>query len=272
MTDTLVKFDYSKGAGGLSFWRSGDCPEQIDASWMVEHICSSEALSSLNARILKTGKRVTVFGLDSYGKALIFKTYRFRRFKDKRRYRRFALSEIRNNLSASEAGIFVPRCYGYYEVRPFRYGFVSGCGVIMEDLLGYVEFGQYYKQTESLLSAVIPILVELYQKGVNHIDISPSNVFINPKEGGYAIIDWQYCSFHRPCNDIQLILHARKYLRYIPIDKNSSMCKDWLGELHDRSGSKMPSDEFLKKVASLEGRKIYLKERLSLDAKKLDLL
>jgi len=272
MTDSLVKFDYSKGAGGLRFWRSGDCPEQIDANWIVKHICSSEGLSSLNARILKTGKRVTVFGLDSYDKALIFKTYRFRRFKDKRRYKIFALSEIRNNLRASEFGISVPQCYGYYEIRPFWLGFVSGCGVIMERLSGYVEFKQYYKQTPSLLAAVIPMLVELYQKGVNHIDISPTNVFINPQNGRYAIIDWQHCSFHPPCNDIQLILHARKYLRYIPIDKNSSMCKDWLSQLHDNSGSKMPLDEFLKKVASLEGKKIYLKERLSLDPEKLHLL
>ncbi|MBI9015789.1 MAG: hypothetical protein JEZ07_00875 [Phycisphaerae bacterium] len=223
--------------------------------------------SEINAEILKQGVRRSIYRVEISGKSYVIKAFPLQRMKDKRRYQRYAYQEVVNNMKARRAGLDVPGCYVYFEKKKMNR--VDSCGIVMEDLDGYVELTDLYQKDQNALLLAIPILVKLYQKGVNHIDISPSNLLFasDSNQDACKIIDWQYCSFVEPCNDGQLIMLASHFLKYAKLKGTEPLWGNWLKELHGQSGTVMPFEFFQNNVARLQNDKLAIKDRLNLDAR-----
>ena len=72
-----------------------------------------------------------------------------------------------------------------------------------------------FHDTKNATAAAIPALLQMFSLGINHIDASPDNIFVNPKEPAkWKIIDWQYSCKVRPGNEKQLLLFAIHYLKF----------------------------------------------------------
>ena len=209
---------------------------------------------------------------------LLVKVFKFSKIKDmywveKKAYRNsYALSEFYNSWKAKELGVNVPNCYAYFEVSAL--GFVKECGVIQEFISDGKTISDVSMSKEDQLHRVTPLILSLFFKGVNHIDISPYNILIKnlyDHKEKYYILDWQYCSFQSGCIETLLIMYAFRYLKYLKLNSNNPIAKDWLEFLYTQSSIKIPKELFLEKVKRLEGTKLHLKHRLELDSKGLGL-
>lgn len=259
---------YHRLSHGIRIWVSTSCGAWFDPEVILR------TLNLPDDALIKKGtsrrSRVTkVFRSDHDGRPMLFKTFDFVKYKDRychakylRRYPS-ALSEFCNSHRARLLGISVPQNYAYFEMRSWTG--VKKCGVVLEFIENSCDFSVKYKSKDEQLRNVTSVLVLLYKKGVNHIDISPHNILVDRQTQKKTVIDWQYCSFHEPCNENQLILHATKYLGYMEIDHKDVLWKKWLTELHRQSSLQMAPDVFLRKVKSLEGKKLRLEFRLNLD-------
>lgn len=267
--------------GGFRFWSDPDSPvsamelsglpdllHQLAVDTIREPI---EFPGDIQAILLRNHKRVRVFRLKTPAISLIAKTFKLTKLKDRFRSYSFALAEMANNLQAASLGIPTPRCYLYYEFRPLLLGPVRLCGVLMEDLLKFIPLADAVTQGRANILDAIPAILQLFRTGVNHIDPSPANIFLDPHSKRYTIIDWQHCRFHTPGNKIQLVLSAAHFLRYAQIEFDSGPWHQWLGQLHQASAIDWPLDLFSSKVACLHGKKIHTLDRLTLNAANLGL-
>jgi hypothetical protein len=267
--------------GRFRFWFCPDNAENtVDLSSLPDQLLQlaadpigeqTEFPGHIHATLLRNHKRVRVFRLKTPAASLIAKTFKLTKLKDRFRSYSFALAETANNLKAASLGIPTPRCYLYYEFRPLLLGPVRLCGVLMEDLQKFVSLADAVAQGQASFFDAIPAILQLFQTGVNHIDPSPVNIFLDPRSKRYTIIDWQHCQFHTPFNTTQLVLSAAHFLRYAQVEFASGLWRQWLEQLHQASAIDWPLDLFISKVASLHGKKIHTIDRLTLNAANLGL-
>ncbi|MBQ11642.1 MAG: lipopolysaccharide core heptose(I) kinase RfaP [Planctomyces sp.] len=212
--------------------------------------------------VLKSGCRRSVFSLELDGEAVVVKSFPLGRTRKRLRWKRYALAEWTNNFRARERGISTPECYGVFVTR--RVGLVVNCGVVMQDLSGWRKLQLRTSDPDELRRA-IPVLVELFRAGVNHIDISPENILIDPTTGNHVIIDWQYCSFHEPENDVQLVLQAAHFLKGAGLEVGTNGWIDWVRLLHRASGVNKPLETLWQAIAKVQPLKIRISDRIELE-------
>ena len=135
------------------------------------------------------------------------------------RYRRYGPSEVRNLLEADRRGLPVPQVFGYGQMR--RGPLVLNTMVMMEDLaprrrigvlLGEAQ-GQDHRQ-ERLLDRLLPVFVQLYLKGCNHIDVNVDAIWLsdNPQMD-LKINDFQFARFlDKPSRKV-LMFEAASFAR-----------------------------------------------------------
>lgn len=249
-TQLLQTLDYDKPSHGLRLWRAPNSPLALNDPAMLEAIRKSGSPGRLDATVFKNGTRNSVFQIYICSASFIVKAFPLNTLKHKLKYKKYGLAEICHNHRAKQLGIPVPTCFAYFEMRPW--GLVDNCGVVMQELSGYVALADICQNDKSLYTRAIPALLKLYETGANHIDPSPHNIFMHGQTGEFAIIDWQYCSFHPPRDDRQLVIHGAHFLRYADIFKGDDLWRSWLGELHQKSLSQMPLNVFLENVAQIQ--------------------
>ena len=253
-----------KGTCGLRCWFLPDSPISVDNINMLFSFDTTrpEQLDEC-ITVVKSDRRTRVIRFQANGIPFIAKIFSMHRFKDSLRHRRYAFSELKNNIIARQRGINTPKCYTYFEKR--FCGLVQQCGVIMETLVGYTELTHLMRSGKRTLFDAIPILKKLYCRGVNHIDMSPKNIFLRECDNHCVIIDWQYCSFYPPGNDLQLCLMAATFLLYNSVKSGDLMWHPWLKNLFEQCRPEITYDKMQKAVHVMQNRKIHWKVRLSLD-------
>jgi hypothetical protein len=214
-------------------------------------------------QLLKSGLRRNVVRIDTRETSLVIKSFPFTRLREKFKYKKYGLAEITNNMKARQLGIPTPRYYAYYESR--QYGLVTANGCIMNFLYEYMPLEKLYKQDKQLIYMAIPVLVELFNTGVNHIDISPANIFFSDDKTDFKIIDWQYCSFHTPNDPLQLAVQAAHFLRGTDTGLDSDLQTEWLDQLYQSSNPEIPKSSFMAAVSSMKNIKLSIKDRLALN-------
>ena len=215
----------------------------------------------------KTDKRNRVMRFKSNGISYIAKIFRMRNIKDCFKNKKFAFSELKNNHTAAMLGIVTPRCYAYFEQRPM--GIIRQTGLIMEDLNDFTEFRHLLSCGKLTIFDVIPVINELFHKGVNHIDFSPKNILYRPGDKRYAIIDWQYCSFYPSSNDLQLCLAAAMF--YNKLNSEDALCRRWLEILYNQCRPGITFDKMQRAVSAMQNRRLTRTARLNLDVSGLGL-
>jgi tRNA A-37 threonylcarbamoyl transferase component Bud32 len=191
------------------------------------------------------------------------------RFKDSIGHKRFAFSELQNNTLARQRGIHTPMCCAYFEQLLF--GLVWQSGVVMEDLVDHTELANLMSSGKRTMFDAIPIFKELYCRGVNHIDMSPKNIFVRERDNHFVVIDWQYCSFYPSANDLQLCLMAAVFLLYNNMNYEDSMWHLWLKALFDQCHPEISYDKMLQAVRIMRNRRLRRPARLNLDVSGLGL-
>lgn len=213
--------------------------------------------------ILKRGCRRSVFSLELGGEAVVVKSFPLDRTRKRLRWKQYAPAEWSNNLRAHERGIPTPECYAMFVTR--RAGLVTNCGVVMQHLRGWQELQPRAGGAPEEFRRAIPVLVELYHAGVNHVDISPENILIDPTTGRHAVIDWQYCTFHEPRNDIQLVLQAAHFLERAGMMVGTPGWADWIAALHRASETKRSLEALRDAIGQVQPLKIRIPDRMALE-------
>ncbi|MEL7132806.1 MAG: hypothetical protein AAGK77_10365 [Pseudomonadota bacterium] len=180
--------------------------------------------------------------------------------------RKYALAEFENTQAAKALGLSVPNTHAYIEKR--RRGRITCVGVVFEDLTGYGELSKLLRRKTFSLAECGDIaaraLVELYNKGVNHLDARDANIMVEPDTRALSIIDWQYADFIAPRADRLLEHLAGFYLQHSPEHRDAYLDTGWLRTLHDRSAHPTPYDAFSARILTLASRKRSLSERAKL--------
>jgi hypothetical protein len=248
----------------LRYWLLPDCPVSADDINVFSSFDATKQQPDGRIRVVKSDDQTRVIQFQANGVPLTAKIFSIRRFKVSRRHRRYAFSELQNNTEARRRGINTPLCCAYFEKR--YCGLVQQCGVIMETLADYTELAHLLDSGKRTISDAIPVIKELYDRGVNHIDVSPKNVFMRQRDNHFAVIDWQYCTFHQPPNDIHLCLMANTFLRRNNIKSGDPRWHLWLREIFEQCRPAISYDKLQKAVDIMQNRKLHLEARLGLDA------
>ncbi len=230
--------------------------------------CNNHRIDS-NIKILKLDTRRCILLVDTNQGPLVVKSFPFTRIKEKLKYKKYGLAEINNNAKARQLGIKTPEYYAYFESR--RFGLVSINGCIMSFLTAHTSLEELCKNSADQLDLAIPVLTELFHTGVNHIDLSPANIFFTQDNTNYSIIDWQYCSFHTPNDPLQLAVQTAHFLRGITADAPLGWQSQWLDKLYIASNIDISKRRFMAAISTLQGTKLSIKKRLELDFDRITL-
>lgn len=249
-----------KNGKELKFWY--DPKFKFDKKKFVETLFYSHQPDELKLDVIKFIKRRSIFSTDVNRKKIIIKSFPLIRINDKLRYKKYAIAELLNNKKASGLGVDTPVVIGYFEIR--KNGFVDNCGVVMEFLVGFSPLIHLVRKCNNIIFITIPLVVQLYEEGINHIDVSLNNIFFNEDQNIKAIIDWQYCSFIKPKNKLQLIVHAAYLLKHARIWPENKLWHLWLKQLHSKSGTEITYDSFSRNVLNLQKKRMTIKDRLRL--------
>ena len=262
--DPLASLQLHSLTNDLKLWCE---PKQIrltSNNLIIQSIdqCGSD-ITQASTQILKTGIRRHVIRVNTSEGPLVIKSFPFTKLKEKLKYKKYGLAEISNNIKARQLGIPAPHYYAYFESR--RFGLVTANGCIMNFLCNQYPLEDICKNDNKLLYIAIPVLTELFKKGVNHIDISPTNIFFTGDKTNFCIIDWQYCSFHKPNDPLQLVVQAAHFLRGIKTDLNHDLRSKWLAQLYQSSNPDISKHSFLTAISTLQSNKLSIKDRLALN-------
>jgi hypothetical protein len=253
-----------RSSTNLRYWLLPDCPVSEDDINMLSSFDAAKQQPDERIRVVKSDDQTRVIQFQANGVPFTAKIFSIRRFKVSRRHRRYAFCELQNNTEARRRGINTPLCCAFFEKR--SWGLVRQCGVIMETLADYTELTHLLDSGKRTLFDVILVIKELYQRGVNHIDVSPKNIFIREQDNHFAVIDWQYCSFLQSRNDLYLCLTAAKFLNYSNIKSPDLRWRQWLKALFEQCCPDISYDKLQKAVDIMQNRKLHLEARLGLDA------
>jgi len=253
-----------RGSSNLRYWLLPDCPVSANDINVLSSFDAAEQRPDGRIRVVKSDDQTRLIQFQTNGVPLTVKIFSLRCLKDSLRHQRYAFSELQNNTEARRRGINTPLCFAYFEKR--YCGLVRQCGVIMETLVGYTELAHLLDSGKRIPSDAIPVIKELYDRGVNHIDVSPKNLFLRERDNHFAVIDWQYCTFHQPPNDIHLCLMANTFLRRNNIKSGDPRWHLWLKKTFEQCRPAISYDKLHKAVDIMQNRKLHLEARLGLDA------
>ncbi len=248
----------------LKIWHDQRCSSIITNPVVIDSIsqCGNNHPNH-NVKVLKLGTRRCIISIDTDDGPLVIKSFPLTTLREKFKYKKYGLAEITHNKKASLLGIPTPKYYAYFESR--RFGLVDINGCVMEHLTNYSPLEEIRMEKPETYALAIPTLANLFSTGVNHIDISPSNIFYSEDLTDFRIIDWQYCSFCRPRNPLQLATQAAHFLRGITPALDPGIQSEWLDQLYQATSPDIPKQAFISAVTSLQANKISIKDRLTLN-------
>ena len=252
MRHALDQFAIQRSPSGLCFWgQNFVLPARLQSLLLALNQPAGPDVEVIKRSTRRSVLRVhdVVPGLRS----IIVKGFPLEKIELRLKYRKYGLAEFSHYQQAASSCIPAPACYGYFEVRAF--GFVKANGVLLEDLAGWRSLAELVQaepmKRPEILGLAIPLLKQLYETGVNHIDTTPQNMLQSPNGTDLRLIDWQYCSFVTPRQNPQLLLQATHFLNYAGLPLESPEAGQWLAELAATCRCPMPLDHFRQTISAL---------------------
>jgi len=267
MKKTVTKHYSKQRRGSICLWSN----ELVLDDRLTRLLASLYAPDGDGIEVLKQSLRRCVLRVIDFSddcSSVIIKGFPLKKLESRLKYSKYGLSEAYNYMRAQKFNLSIPRCYGYFE-QSGLFGTVKANGAVIEDLRGYETLGDQVQATPecrlSILSKAIPVIVQLFRSGVNHIDMSPHNLMESSDRGRIVLIDWQYCSFVA-ANDVkQLVYQAAQFLRYTDLSEEDADWSEWLQTLYDACAPDMELVVFSGNVARIQSAKrASIQDRLSL--------
>lgn len=201
MNSFCLTFQYHGRFEGIDFWFDPACPVIQDA--VTQTIAGpSEATTILK----KDEKRLLYVGSSREQIRFVIKINLLPRFKDRLRARRFAPDECRCHLRIAHSQLPVPRLWGYFHQKGFALPVRNGL------IVAYLEGARNLTVEENLVA--VPLVLALYEKGINHPDFMRNNIMVCPPDKRAFLIDLERCSFVE-ARDFRLVLmNLARYIEY----------------------------------------------------------
>jgi hypothetical protein len=139
--------------------------------------------------------------------------------------------------------------------------------VVVEDLVGWRSLAEHIEGPEARAArrAVVALLAQMFETGVNHIDTTPDNFLLSANVSEARLIDWQYASFPQPRTLAQVLLQTARLLSYAGIAPHSPLGRQWTSDVHQACALPIPLGEFALKVESVMGVRQPYRDRLALN-------
>lgn len=262
----LESFPVRRCPGALYYWaRSLVLPERVQSL-----LLKLEQPKGEGVEILKRSLRRSVFRIRNGVPELpsiVVKGFPLDKIESRVKYRKYGLTEFSNYQQVASLGVPAPTCHAYFEVRSF--GLVKANGVIIEDLSGWRSLAELARENPvklpEILAKAIPLIAQLYESGVNHVDLSMNNLLESAAGTEVRLIDWQYCSFVTPRQPSQLVLQAAHFLQEAGLAAANPISSEWLVKLREATVLRLPTDALIEAVAGLQARgRVAASERLAL--------
>lgn len=166
----------------------------------------------------------------------VVKACRIRDWRTLRHFKRYGRHEFANLQVAQERGVPVGQAYALAElwrVVPRL------CAVVLEDLAPLASLRSWLEQgtlrsadLPAILSYVTPLFRSLYSTGVNHIDVTASNIMVDGAlHVAPRLIDLQYATFLPGPAERAMLLQAVRFAQSLASWSGPEAFRGWLGEL-----------------------------------------
>ncbi len=146
------------------------------------------------------GGRAGVVGIRLHGRTGCVKLFYDERLRNKLRTG-LGFSKgrraYRNGLRLAQLGINCPQMWGYAERKP------SGPGMIVTELIDNGTRLDHWVSEQGasrrVVLALARFLRDMHDKGISHVDLSPRNVLIRPRDGAldFLLLDYEDVRFAR---------------------------------------------------------------------------
>jgi tRNA A-37 threonylcarbamoyl transferase component Bud32 len=246
--------------GALRVWYPLDSSVPARSDALLDCLERSDTPPKSDGNVLKLYRRRSIFHVTNGDLPIVVKAFPLAQIKDKLRWKKYALAEFQNNRRARGLGIRTPECFALFRIR--RRGLVDNCGVVMEKLQNCTDLAQLAERDTQQFLRAVPVFAGLYAAGVDHLDVTPSNVFFDNRTGDWVIIDWQYCRFHAPRNDVQLTMQAAHFLNFAGVTRENELWGRWIADLHRQSRTGMPLTALESAIDALQQNKLRVCDRL----------
>ena len=219
--------------------------------------------------LLKQARQRFIYRLPADKGAVVVKLFPLSFIGSKLRHPKYAYREFCNTLQARERGVSVPAPMCFIEKR--RMGLVTCSGIVQQCLDSCVDLGALYRAGDLSYAEVAqhaaPVLVEMFQRGVNHIDLRDENMMLDQKTGALSVIDWQYANFTTPQAPWLLEYLSAFFIVKAPEQYREELATDWLPSVAETAGlAATELGAFTTRTRALLRGRAKVKQRLSLRA------
>jgi hypothetical protein len=216
--------------------------------------------------LLKEGRQRFIFVDPGKAAGAVIKLFPLSLVFSKLKHSKYAYREFSNMQLAGGRGIPVPRAIAFLEKR--RRGLVVCSGLVQENLVGSADLKALFdagKLTQPQLIEHASVAVQtLYEAGVNHVDLRDENVMLDPSNGRWSVIDWQYASFVDPRAPWLLEYLLGYFILLSPAPWRAELLEGWTMAMHTRCGHDTDPETFRSHVAHVAQRRKSLRQRIGL--------
>lgn len=209
-----------------------------------------------DVKIFKQTHRKAIFRFsnnDSDGRTYVAKVFLLNHLSHRLSYHLYGMDEAAKLIEAGRRGIKVPQVLGYGHIYD-RIGLVRASIVILENMSELRPIGEVLSKSSAtrqceIFMSTIPLFVQLYRVGCNHIDINSGAIMLKEKDAlpEFFLLDFQHARFYdKPDNEI-LMFEAGYFARSCRTYISTEIAYRWLEKLLTAVGIKDVSERYKKR-------------------------
>lgn len=217
--------------------------------------------------LLKQARQRFIYRAPTGTDPVVVKLFPLSFIGSKLRHPKYAYREFCNTVRAKELGVSVPEPLCFIEKR--RKGLVCCSGIVQQCLESYADLRSLYHAGHLTYVQVAryatPVLLEMFERGANHIDLRDENIMLDQKTGALKIIDWQYASFTAPRAPWLLEYLTAYFIRLAPEAYHAELAADWLPTVAEHARlTAHDAEQFIARTRALLPNRAKVKQRLAL--------
>lgn len=219
--------------------------------------------------LLKQARQRFIYRTPTGTDPVVVKLFPLSFIGSKLRHPKYAYREFCNTVRAKELGVSVPEPLCFIEKR--RKGLVCCSGIVQQCLDSYADLrGLYHAGHVTYVQVAryaTPVLIEMFERGANHIDLRDENIMLDRQTGVLKIIDWQYANFTAPRAPWLLEYLTAYFIRLAPETYRAELAADWLPTVAEHAHlTPQETDQFIARTRALLPNRAKVKQRLALTA------
>lgn len=252
--------------GTKFFWAK---PEFRNLSLLQSQTDFAAPVLKASQTLLKEARQRFIYRTPTGTEPVVIKLFPLNFIGSKLRHPKYAYREFCNTVRARELGVSVPEPLCFIEKR--RMGLVCCSGIVQQCLDGYTDLRSLYHADQlsyvQVARYATPVLIDMFERGTNHIDLRDENIMLDQKTGMLKIIDWQYANFVPPRAPWLLEYLTAYFIRLAPETYRTELAADWLPTVAEHAKlTAQEADLYVARTRALLPNRAKVKQRLALTA------